>query len=640
MLGFDAWISLAVTATVFIGLNMSRGAPSDLLFLGAMVAVTLSGVITPEDALAGFANPAVLTIGGLLAVSAGLRVTGVLDAVGQRLLGSAMTEKQAITRLAIALVSASAFILNTALVAMAVPVVVDWCRRRNISPSRILIPVSYLAILGGVCTLIGTSTTLIVNGILKVEHAEALAELQTATENAGVSSPQAEVAVRQRERFVDGVAPMRLFEIGCVGLPCALLGTLTLVFVGRRFLPNRRQLIERLGDDRREYLVEMLVRPDCRLIGQTVEAAGLRQLPGLFLIEIDREGGIVTPVTPEDEIRANDRLIFTGVVSTIVDLEKIPGLVPAADISYELHATDDHQRHLSEVVLSRTSPLIGTTVREANFRQRYNAVVVAVHRNGVRLTNKVGRIVLEPGDTLLLQTRTEFVTKYRNSREFYLVSDVDGFQPRRHHRAVIAGVLAILLVIWLIATSWLPGEGFWAGWGSPAVAAIAIAGLMVISGCLRTADARSAVELQVLLTIVGALSLGRALTHSGAAKGIAELVVSAIGENHPYLLLIGIYLLTLVFTEMITNNAVAAMLLPLAIAVAQAGGLNPRPFVMAIALASSLSFVTPIGYQTNLMVMGPGGYRPRDYLRVGIPMAVIVATTALILIPIVWSFEL
>jgi len=623
-------------------LQLRRNVPTDLLFLFGMMIVTLTGVITPAEAFAGLASTAVLTIGSLLVVAAGLRVTGVLDWIGHRWLGRFKSERAALLALAVGLVSTSAFLLNTALVAMAMPVVLDWCRKRGISPSRLLMPVSYLAILGGVCTLIGTSTTLVLNDMLKVEYQSRLAEVEKLEKEKSGQDNQFkdtshEQMLSESRQHAEQVRPLGLFEIGKAGLPCALVGTLVLIILGRRLLPNRTELVERLGDQRREYLVEMLVQSECPLIGLTVERAGLRHLPGLYLIEIDRGEDVITPVTPHDVIRPDDRLIFTGVVSTILDLERIPGLVPAADTTYEFHPTQRQQRHLTEVVLSRTCPLIGTTVREGNFRQRYNAAVVAVHRNGVRLTNKIGNIQLEAGDTLLLQTRSEFVSNFRNNLDFYLVSSVEGDEPRRHDRARLAGGLALILVGLLVFISLLTGQ-VPMGLGIEAAVAMAVALLMVVTRCLRIADARAAIDLQLLLTIVGALAMGRALTVSGAADAVAGGMVQLVGSGNPWTLLIVLYLLTMIFTELITNNAVVAMLFPLAVAVAADSGHHPRPFIIAIALASSLAFITPIGYQTNLMVMGPGGYRPRDYLRSGIPISLLVALTAMVLIPRFWPF--
>ncbi len=629
-MSFDAWISLAVTLAVFVGLQQRRNIPADLLFLGGLVTVTLFGVITPREALAGFANPAVVTIGALFIVAAGLRSTGVLDAIGNLLLGTAKTVGGAMRRVLGVVLGISAFINNTPVVAMFVPVLLTWCRRRGISPSRVLLPVSYVAIMGGTCTLIGTSTNIIVNGLLREEQER---------ETRRIAHAQQEGLYADLPGFQEQMGSMTLFEIGRVGFACAAAGSAYLLLVGYRLLPNRTELVEQLDEQRREYMVEMLVQPDCRLIGKTVEQAGLRHLRGLYLIEIDRDDDVVTPVTPDDVIRAGDRLIFTGVVATILDLVQIPGLVPAADLTYEIHPKRRMGRHLSEAVVSSSSPLVGTTVRRANFRRLYNAAVVAVHRNGAQLRRKIGDIVLRAGDTLLLQTRTEFSSAFRNSRDFFLVADVEGSQPRRHERAWLAVGLVVVLVVWLFAASWFRPDGWAEGFASPAIAAVAIAGLMIVGRCIPAAEARGAIDLQVLVTIAAALGLGRALTESGAAEAIAHTVVGGAGRN-PYLLLVGFYVLTVVFTELISNGAVAAMLFPLGVALAAAAGVSPRPFAMALAIGASLSFITPIGYQTNLMVMGPGGYQPRDYLRAGLPLMLIVGTVALLLIPRVWPFTL
>ncbi len=598
-----ALFSFAVITAIFVTMQWRRTSSPDLLFLGGLVAVTIFGVVSPEEALQGFANPALLTIGALFVVAASLQATGVVDRLGAQLLGTARSAREAVARLAAAVVGSSAFVNNTPVVAMLVPVALSWCRRRGISPSKLLIPLSYLAILGGTCTLIGTSTNILVSGLLK-SH---------------------------------GMQPMSLFEIGWVGLPCAVVGTGYLLLAGYRLLPDRTDLIERLGRESREYLVEMIVEPNCRLIGKTVEQAGLRHLRGLFLIEIDRQDELLTPVTPHDVIRAGDRLVFTGVVTTIVDLTRIPGLVSADEVRYELDRERRAARRLCEVVISNSSPLIGSTIREANFRRLYNAVVVAVHRNGERLPSKIGDIRLQPGDTLLLQTRTEFSTQFRHSRDFYLVADVEGSEPVRHEKAWVATALFAGLVVWLAGSHWLGLASRWPGLAEPAIAAVAVAGLMVFTRCLRAGQARSAIDLQVLITIGAALGIGKALENSGAADAVANFLVGA-SVGSPYILLAVVYAITITLTELITNVAVAAMLFPLVIQAAAAGGYSPRPFVITLALAASLSFLTPVGYQTNLMVMGPGGYQPRDYLRVGAPLALLLGIVVLGLVPVVWPF--
>ena len=415
MFSWQATLTLTVPVLIFVFLQMQKKASTDVLFLCGLLFVTACGILSPEQAFSGFSNVAILTIAGLLAITAGLRITGVLDWVGHKLLGTATTEKQAIFRLSAVTTVASAFLLNTAVVAMMMPVVVSWCRRRGISPSRLLMPVSYLAILGGICTLIGTSTTL---------------------------------------------------ELTAIGLPCAAIGAVYMLTIMPKLLPQRTGIIKQLGQQRREYLVEMHVDDDCPLINKSIEEAGLRHLEGLFLIEIDRDDHIITPVAPDNILRGGDQLVFTGAIETIVELERFPGLSPSTELSPEQHP----QRHLTEVVLSRKSPLLATTVRAARFRQRYDAAVVAIHRAGERLTGKVGDTTLEAGDTLLLQTGTDFLQTHQHSSDFYMVSSVQGSEPRQNNKAKTASLLLIALLLWLIIASiFSPANTSLLGLASPAV---------------------------------------------------------------------------------------------------------------------------------------------------------------------------
>ena len=353
-------------------------------------------------------------------VAAGLRETGVMEYVGEHFLGHVETEAKALLYMAVVLIPSAMVLNNTPKVALLVPVLIAWCRKRRISPSRLLMPLSFLSILGGTCSLIGTSTNLVVQGMLIKSH----------------------------------LKPMGFFEIGWVGLPCALLGATYLLTIGRKLLPDRKDLIEQLDLTRREYLVEMLVQPGCRLVGKKVSEAGLRHLPGLFLIEIEREEQVIGPVAPDEVILANDRMVFTGVVSTIVDLEKIPGLVSAADTRYEVSTGKQWARQLCETVISPSSPLVGQVVRNADFRGLYDAAIVAVHRNGARLTNKVGDIELHVGDTLLLQVGPNFSRAYRNNPDFYLVSDVEDSHPIRFDRAWLAAIIFIAMI-----TAFVSGSG-------------------------------------------------------------------------------------------------------------------------------------------------------------------------------------
>ncbi len=638
---FQIFLAFAVIFGVFATMQLRRNSPTEVLFCVALVIYALFGLIEPKQAWVGFADSGVIAIGGLLVLSAALRSSGVLDAIGRSLLGGVATERGAVGRLAIVVVASSAFLLNTAIVAMLMPLAIGWCRQRHIAPSRILLPLSYLAILGGICTLVGTSTNFVVNGMLR----DVAAEIEELAKDGvgGVESP----TVRKNTSRLDSqwlldnqakLQPMGLTDISWVGIPCALAGALVLVLFGRRLLPNRTELLDSLEEKRREYLVEMLVTQGCILIGKSVEEGGLRHLPGLFLIEIDRDGEVIGPVSPSDRIYENDRLVFTGVVSTIIDLEKIPGLVPAADINYEISSAGAAARSLVEVVLSPTSPLVGSTIRQANFRQHYNAAVVAVHRNGERLPTKIGDIELSAGDTLLLQTQPGFVRSFRNRPDFYLVSSVEDSDSRRHDKLFLAAAITIGLIVWLFLIPTLEILDAPNSLLSPTLAIVTCALAMIVTRCLSIAEARRSLDMPMLLTVGAAIGVGKAIHSCGAAELVAKLIMGIVG-NDPYLGLIAIFVLTVCFTEMISNVAVAAMMFYIALGLADQLGVNPQPFVMAITLAASLSFISPIGYQTNLMVMGPGGYRPQDYLRAGLPVSLVVSAIAIVLIPLIWPFS-
>ncbi len=592
------WVTLAVISAVFVGL-VRNIAPPDILLLAGTVLLGLLGILSPEETFDGFTNPAVLTIGALFVVAAAMRETGALDRIGTHMLGKAKTERSALLRMALPVTGMSAFLNNTPVVAMLVPILTDWGRKHQVSPSRLLLPLSYMAILGGTCTLIGTSTNLVVNGLM----AEA------------------------SERYVgiEGLHAMGLFEMSFVGVPFALVGLLYLLTVGRRLLPDRKDLLERFGKSSREYLIDMQVQPDCRLIDQAVEEAGLRHLPGLFLVEILRGARSIAPVGPFEILEEGDILTFTGVVSTIVDLERIPGLIPVADEGYEQRAADRRSKQLSEAVISNTSHLIGKNVRAADFRATYNAAIIAIHRGGERLKGRVGDIVLRGGDTLLLQTGPHFIRAHRNNPDFYLVGGVEESRSVRHDRSNMAMVLLGVLVVLMV-------------WDKVPVvmAAFLVAGLMIASRCISASVSRQTVDWQTLITIGAAFGLGEALEKTGCAAVLADQIASFGGTWSPYILLAAAYGITSILSETVTNRAAVVLMFPVAVAVATRLDMNPRPFVMMTLYAAACSFVTPLGYQTNLMVYGPGGYKYGDYIRVGLPLNLILMALATLLVPLIW----
>ncbi len=332
---------------------------------------------------------------------------------------------------------------------------------------------------------------------------------------------------------------------------------------------------------------------------------------------------MIPAVGPQEVLQAGDRLAFVGVVESVVDLNKIRGLVPAPDQVAKL-TTPRSQRALIEAVVSSSSPLVGKSVRTGRFRTVYNAVIIAVARNGERLNQKIGDIVLQVGDTLLLEASPGFAKTHRNSRDFFLVSQVANSTPPRHERSVIA--FAILGGMIALVTF---------GLLSMLQASLVAAGLMLLTRCISSVAARRSVDWQVLIVIAASFGLGKALEVTGAAEVIAGSLVSAAGGN-PYLSLIIIYLVTMVFTELITNNGAAVLMFPIALATATSLDANFATFAICIMMAASASFATPIGYQTNLMVYGPGGYRFADYFRIGIPMNLVIALVTLLIAPRVW----
>ncbi len=562
----------------------------DMVLLGGLTIFLITGILEPQAALAGFSNEGMITIAVLYVVVAGIRETGGITFIATRLLGTPKTLLEAQSRIMVPTTIMSAFLNNTPVVAMLIPAVNEWARKNRLPVSKLLIPLSYAAILGGTCSLIGTSTNLVVNG-------EMISEL--------------------------GMAGFGLFDIAWVGIPCAIVGFLYMFFIGQYLLPDRIPPIQRT-DDPREYTVEMLVEPGSPLVGRSIEQAGLRNLPGMFLIEVGRRQTFITAVSPDEILQENDRLIFAGVVESVVDLQKIRGLTPATDQVFKLDAPR-RDRILIETVVSHSCPVVGQSIRAGKFRSRYNAVVIAVARNGERVKRKIGDIVLRAGDTLLLETHPSFFEQQRNSSDFYLVSRVENSTPPRHEKASIA--LAILIGMVLTVS---------VGLFSMLEAAMLAAGAMLITRCCSATVARRSVDWSLLLTIGAALGIGEALQVTDTAQEIADFLIATAGD-HPVVSLIVVYFVTMFFTELITNVAAAVLVFELAYATSVNLGVDFQPYAIAIMMAASASFSSPIGYQTNLMVYGPGGYQFEDYLKVGIPLNLLMAATSLLIIPWVWD---
>ncbi|MEO1718133.1 MAG: SLC13 family permease [Planctomycetota bacterium] len=602
-MAWQGWATIAVIALMVVGVARGRTG-TDIVLVASVAILVLLGVLTPAEALAGMANPGMITVAVLYVVVAGLNETGAVRWLGSLLLGRPRTRTLALARLMLPITAISGLVNNTPIVAMMIPALRDWTRQHGFSASTFMIPLSYAAILGGTCTLIGTSTNLVVHG----------------------------------EWTATGNDPLGLFSIALIGVPVACVGLLYMLTIGQRLLPKRAPVLSSSGDAR-AYTVEMTVAAGGPLPGKTIEQAGLRHLPGLYLAEVERGGAILAAVGPDEVLQADDRLVFVGDVTSVVDLQKIRGLEPATNQVVKLDEPRP-SRVLVEAVVSNSHPLIGRTIRAGKFRSRYNAVVIAVARNGEQIRRKIGDIVVRSGDVLLLEAPRQFLTENKNTRDYYLVSEISDSAPTRHNRAVIS--ILILLGMVLIATvqpvlpiPTVSGEPLKLGMLHAAVIA---AGFMLITRCCSGWQARKSVDWIVLVTIAASLGLGKAMETSGAADAIGTLITTVAGSN-PFIAIVLIYIMTTLLTELVTNNAAAVLMFFVAQSAAIELGVQFEPFVFAIMMAASASFSSPLGYQTNLMVMGPGGYKFTDYVRVGLPLNVISCTLTCLIAPVAFGFE-
>ena len=580
-------ITLGTLLLVVILMTVLRLSP-DLVLLGALTMLLIVGVVETSDALSGFSNEGLITVAVLFVVADGLNRTGSLAFLGRQLLGTPNGMQSAQVRTMLPTAFLSAFLNNTPVVVLMIPIITDWARKFRLSVSHLLMPLSFAAILGGMCTLIGTSTTMVVNGDLPPEY------------------------------------QLGMFDIAWVGVPILVVGLIYLAVCTRFLLPDRQESFDELQDPR-EYTTEMMVTKGSPLIGQTIEEAGLRQLPGMYLMEIDRRNHVMAAVAPNTQLEQDDRLVFVGIVESVVDLQKIRGLQPATDQTFKLTSRRE-DRLLVEAVVSNSYPYLRMSIRESRFRSRYNAAVIAVARHGQRIRKKIGDIELQVGDTLLLEAHDTFLEQHRNSRHFFLVSAIEESEPQRHELAWVArGIL--LLMVAVVSLGIL----------SILKAAMLAAGLMIITRCTRGSFARRAIDLKVLVVMAAGLGIGRAMISSGTDDFLAEKLTAIVGKN-PYVMLAMIYVLTMVLTNLITAKAAALLMLPVAVATAGTLNVDLMPFAIAVMVSAAASFASPIGYQTNLIIYGPGGYKSNDFLRLGGPLSILCMIVTVIVAPMVWEF--
>lgn len=585
----EAWVTLAVTL-VAVAL-MIRGAfsPGVVLF-AATVTLLVFDVTEAGSALGGFSNAAPFTVAALFVLARAAESTGAIAPTISALLGRRNGYRRSMSRLLVPAAVSSAALNNTPIVAMLSPGVSGWAEHNGESPSRYLMPLSFAAILGGITTVIGTSTNVAVSGLLDAQ----------------------------------GHGPLDIFEISKVGVPIAIAGIVLLILITPLTLPLRRAARRELTEEARDFAVDMLVVPGGTLDGQEVETGGLRHLEGVYLVRVERGAEAIAPVPPTTVLRGGDRLQFVGQVGRVVDLQGLSGL-----------ATDDEEPHAGfepagaaffEAVLGDSSPLIGQNLRDAEFRSRYQAAVVAIHRAGQRVDAKLGDVRLRVGDTLLLLSDPDFRDRWYDRRDFLLVSELESVPAQRTRKSALVG-LVIAGIVALAVT------GTMGMLEASLLGAVALVGL----GVLTPAQARNAVDFDVIITIASSFGVAAAIEESGLAAEIADGLVGAFDGLGTRGVLLGVVLATVLLTELITNNAAAVLMFPIAIASAAAAGVEPHGAAIAVAIAASASFLTPIGYQTNTMVYGPGGYRFTDYARLGAPLTLLVIVGLTLLVPEIWG---
>ena len=587
MISFDLIVVFVIILFILIVLYKEL-LGATFTFVIAVVVLGFFGILTPREILSGFANEQIAVILLLLILGDIIRQTAVIEFLFDRIFRSARSYRGFLSRMTLIISGFSAFLNNTPLVAVMMPYVNSWCRRNDISPSKFLMPLSYAAILGGCTTLIGTSTNLIVNGMVVDQH------------------------------IIPGLESLHIFDFAYVGVPMILVGFLYLLFWGEKRLPAKTNILDDYDQNNREYVVEAEIKKDSKLIGKTIEEANLRNLKGLFLVEIIRKSFKISSVKPNVILQQSDILIFAGDTERIADMiNSDMGLrLPSVGMLYKKKQTE-----IVEIVVSHNSSMINKSVKEIRFRARFDAAVIAVHRNGERISGKIGEISLKAGDVLLLFTGADFVSRSSHTQDFYFISKVKDFQKLEAYKTwvLLGGTLLTILLAALNIVSLFMG----------------LIVLLMVLLALKIANPKElhkSVDYKLALIIVMALALGTAMIKTNAAELIADVLITVFLPLGKIGLLFGIYLITAFLAAYITNVASVAIIFPISLTMASNLNLPSTPFILVVSFAAAANFMTPIGYQTNIMVYGPGGYSFKDFFRVGFPLTILymIVTVAIL----------
>jgi di/tricarboxylate transporter len=572
----------------------------DIVALLVLVTLAATRLVTPQEAFSGFANPAVVTVVAIFVVSEGLFQTGVADFLSLRIIKAARSNRKRLFIILMLTVGfLSAFINNVGATAVFLPAVLVIARRTKTSPSKLLIPLAYASAMGGNLTLIGTPPNLLASAILQDFHG--------------------------CENFSFGCKGFGFFDFTPMGLIILATGTLYMTYIGRRILPNYDTHVELTEDfEVRQYLSEIRVLPDSPLVGRTVIQSRFGSAYGLTIIGIVRNGNERLVVHRNDIIQANDILLVEGSLDKILQVRESQGL--RIEPEHEHHDTDLESREagIAEVLLDVGSPLAGQSIKEIGFRERYRLSVLALRRRGEAIASLIGDEPLQPGDLLLVQGRRQHMALLRANPNFLLLEPIHLVTRRTQKAPLALGVLGLALVA---ATF---------GWIHISIAAVIASIIMIMTGIININEAYRSIDWQSVFLIGGMLPLGVAMESTNAAKLLAEWVTGSMAGLGPIGILIGLYLLSGLMTQAMSNAATTVLLAPIAINVALSLGVDPRAFLMAIVVAANASFLTPIAHQSNILVFGPGGYKFTDFTKVGLGLTLMYLVIAATILPLIW----
>jgi len=598
----EGYIVITAIIIMIVALVKELMRPGLILF-SVVILLMAIGIISPEESIAGFSNKGMITIAVLFLVSEGFRQTGVLNKAAQFYLPRRRGRMTfLLPRMMIPVSALSAFLNNTPVVIIFAPMIKKWAEKLNLSSQKFLIPLSYATIFGGICTLIGTSTNLVVHGLM----------------------------------LDNGLGGFSMFELGKVGIFVAAAGFIYMSIFGNILLPGEKIKFAKQYTELKEYYYDLIVPHNSNLIGKKIINGQTKELKNLTVESIEREGQVIHTLQGEYFIYENDKLLVAGETDSINDILEMENVkLQGLDLVKGHIPTQNLKRY--EVVLSPRFPGIGKNIVDFNFFEHYQAAVLAVHRNGERLTSNIRNLKLKPGDNVVLLADERFIKNWGDSKIFYLTSYMGEHKSNGNawRKWAALTILLIMIVGATIGHSFPSQKGItFDMFYFAAIAAI----LMVWLKILPHQKYTKSISWDILITIASSLAISKAMQNSGAADALARTTINFAQSWGPWGVLIAIYLLTTVFTEIITNNAAAAIIFPVALSAAIQLDVDPRPFFVAIAVAASASFSTPIGYQTNLIVQAIGNYKFRDYLRIGLPLNLIAFAISMWLIPVFWNF--